>query len=218
MDKRTAIMAVLALALLLPGCAKKPADAAAALPNQGLSLIANMDTLASSKGYAGAMSASSELTETVARMGEGDYAAPKGVYRLSFQKDMIAELLGGEGFELPETLNAWVESRAYISISSQITARSGASTLAAASCVSYSESFLCPELTAPTLYLYQYDGAYSAMVSFLPGQDGAAYGTALFVPGDDALMAAGSAGEIAAWINEAIGFAQVGVETVDWQA
>lgn len=216
MKKRTITIWLLAFALVcLCGCAKAVPGMPASLASKGLELTQSMGELAASEAYARAMSASTELAEVIAAMGAGSYSAPKAAYSVSLPKDAALELIfQGEESGLSDSLAAWVEAKAYTAIPTQLAARAGTAALAAASCVAYGESFVSKALQAPALHLYQYEGDYCAMVSFVPGQDGAVNGSAWFVPSDDALASANSAGEVEAWIEERIGFVEVDVGTV----
>ena len=212
MVKKTiaAACAALMLAALLAGCG----TSSTGLAEKGLELALSMDELASLEQYAGSMSASGGVTGLVQKMGEGDYSSPKAIYAIALD-DAAAQDILMEGADIPARLKPWMMGRIYASVPSQLTAYSGVEFLAAAGVVAYDECFVFAGLNAPALYLYQYEGEYSVMVSFRPGQDGAVKAAAQFIPADDALKTASGPDDIAAWLAGRLSFEGITVESLE---
>ena len=214
MKKTITTILLLTVLAFVSGCGSAAEDVSKALYEQGLEITQRMDELASSKAYAEAMSASAELMEAVSAMGSGDYSSPAAAYRITLSKDAIPLLLGQADLSLSEELDEWVKGRAYFALPNMLVSRSGAAQLAAANVISYSYSFSCEGLDSPTLILYQYDGAYSAAVSFRPSQDGTVSASALFIPNDGLFTEAHAPAELSALLGELTGISGINVADI----
>ena len=98
-----------------------------------------------------------------------------------------------------DTLQAYLRATVQSSIAAQINAKGGADALAAASACTASRIFFCDDLHENLLYLYTYENAAPAMISFLVGEDGAVSATGLFILYDG--FPTGSAAEIQQFLS-----------------
>ena len=218
MKKTISIVLLAAMAALaVCGCAGTAGNTEEILAGKGLEMIARMDELASSEAYAGSMTSSNDMLGVVGLMGEGEYGEPKAIYSVNLPKDDTVMALMGERYgEMPGELSDWMLGKAYASLPAQLIARSGAEALAAASMVSYSDSFVCKGLAEPALYIYMFEGDYCAMAAFRPGQDGAVSGSVMFVPYmEDALPEGAAVEDISALIEECFGISGIEVLPVE---
>ena len=142
--------------------------------SNGLALINKMDLLAETKSYVNSLSVSEELNTIISAIGEANYNTPKVIY-----KSVIPEEAASKALSYSETSDVSTEVRKIIE--NKYIASSGSSILAATSIVSLSESSLEEDITEPIVYVYIYDNDYSAIVTVIPGKDGAVSSSAGFV-------------------------------------
>lgn len=213
--KYFAILAIsLVLFILLCSCSAKSKNTDILLYSKGLELIQKMDIMAESKEYVTIMSASPELEETIKIIGEGNYSEPKAVYKITIPKGTEASLYMGDNVaKVPKVLEEEIERRSIASIPSRINAFSGVKSVAATSLVTLGDSFINDVLKDNVIYVYLYEGEYSAIVSFLPGSENIVNATAAFVI-NDTLKQITSDSEMFEWVAEYISIPDCEVEEV----
>ncbi|MEA4972870.1 MAG: hypothetical protein VB119_06765 [Candidatus Metalachnospira sp.] len=148
----------------------------------GLDLIKKMDTLAESKNYVSIMSSSDNLNVIISAIGKASYDTPKAIYKSVIPKGSVSKAFSKpSAADLSSDITNIVENKFIISIPNQINAENGTSELAAAALLSLDESFSAEDITEPEIYVYLYDNDYSAIVTLIPGMDGAVSATSRFV-------------------------------------
>lgn len=212
--KKLLVMILILALVLASGCAGAAKSLDVTLAEKGLEMTRHMDELASSEAYVAAMSAAAELSEIISTIGAADHTAPDEIYLITFPEGSLQAVIGSGNLGLPKELSSWIEYRAYTAIPAQLAAFSGATTLAAVSCISYNDSFLCRELTTPTLMLYRFSGEYSVIATFRPGQDGTVSEAALFVPNAGIFADAKTADDISELLTKLMGVSKINVTTV----
>lgn len=198
-----AALAVIVVTAALCGCAAPAVKSGdiATLAQKGLDFTAKMTEMTSSEAYVNALSSSSEINDVLAKAKLT--AAPKAIYSITIPDGKAKELLfEGADAELSAELDSFICGKLYAYVPSSLASQQGAASLAAISVASFSGCFVCEALTAPVLYFYQYDSGYSVMATFIPGDNGAVYGSAMFVPCDEALRAADGLDAVTAWFDE----------------
>ena len=216
MKKYFTIIAVSVMMLvLLCSCSVKSENTSTLLYIKGLELIQRMDIMAESEEYINLVSASMELGETVRKIGEGNYSEPKAVYKITIPKEAAASLYMGDKItEVPEELKREIERRFIVSIPTRINALNGSKFVAATSVVTLGDSFINDDLKNNTLYIYLYEGEYSAMVSFFPGNENIVGTSAGFVI-NDSLNQITSDSEMSEWIAEYASLVDCEIEKVE---
>lgn len=188
MKKTLALILALMLSLALVGCnnSSNSTEQTKSLYEHGIELISLMQEMAESDAYFTLYTANDELKEIISAAGNGDYAEPKEVYQIKISEDMISGMAEVEGIDsLSDQLKAHVISRTYTAVATQINAAGGANMLAAASICTAGKTFVSSELTENTIYLYTYENATPAIVTFVAGEGGAVSASSYFIFYDD---------------------------------
>nr|WP_122012174.1 hypothetical protein [Maliibacterium massiliense] len=203
------MLVLLLLTAALCGCGPqaKAQDAEATLYTHGLAMVGRMAQMANSEAYTRAISDAPALTNTVAAFGQGDYTAPRGVYRITLPEDALQTLFAAGGSDsfsaLPDDLRAELEKRVNTSLVTMLNAQAGAQALAATSLVTATDAFLCPGVTAHQLYLYLFDEGTPAMVSFLACGEDIVTATGYFLQCEDIDLDDEDA--LADWVGQRLG-------------
>ncbi len=210
----TIVTVSVVLMVLLGGCSEKVENADALLFTKGLELVNRMDMMAENDEYINLISASTQLGDIVREIGEGNYSEPNAVYKITIPKGVAASVfVKDEITEMPEELKTEIEKRFITAISSQINALNGSSVLAASSFVTSSDSFIHEGLINNTLYIYLYEGEYSAIVSFFPRNENIVEAYAGFIK-NDFLNQISSYSEMSEWLKEYVPFDDYEIEKV----
>lgn len=168
----------------LAACGGTPAKTnGKSLYDHGLELIAQMDEMAESEEYLNLYSASAELNAIASEAAQGDFSSPKAVYKLTAGGDSMLHLTEeAEAFNaLPETLRELVRSRLFAALVTQINAQAGSTTLAASSICTAGKTFVSTELTENMIYIYTFENAVPAAVTFTMGEDSSVSASACFI-------------------------------------
>ena len=173
------------------------------LSANGLKLIAGLDKMAESEEYISLFTASDNISEIISEIGEGDYSAPKAVYKAEVPADEVMKLFYTESLNLSEDIKASVAKRYFASIPTQITATSGAESLAAMTLLTSGSPIIDDSVKENQLYIFIYDGI-SAMVTYTPYDNGAVDVSASFVINKD-IPNIKTADEMEKWFEEQFG-------------
>ena len=173
------------LAFSLCACEGQSSDkiSGKTLLEHGLDVVATMDEMAGSDEYISFYSGSKDLAEIVKDIGKGDHSAPVAVYKITIAKEAMDawDMLSGlEG--LSENLKTAMRQKAFgAALITQINAQSGATTLAATSVCTAGKTFVSTEGNGDAIYLYVYENACPAAVSFVRGEDDSVAATGTFL-------------------------------------
>lgn len=151
---------------------KDTANTEGKLAAKGLELISRMSRLASSRQYLSLATSSQPILDEAAVIAAADYTSPKEIF-----------VIDGASFK-PDTADfiaCHMKDRAIRSTAAMINGLNGPQTLSAAAMLQADDAFVCRGLDHTVIYLYAYDAAYSAMVSYKPCADGTVLATASFV-------------------------------------
>ena len=156
------------------------------LLEHGLEVVATMDEMAGSDEYINFYTGSKEMAEIVKDIGKGDHSVPVAVYKITIDEEAIEawDMLGGlEG--LSETLKTAMRQKAFgAALITQINAQNGASTLAATTICTAGKTFVSSEGDGDAIYLYVYENACPAAVSFVKGEDNSVSASGTFILND----------------------------------
>lgn len=200
--------------ILLSGCSIKDENTDTLLYVKGLELVEKMDKMVKSEEYLNLMSVSPELVETIKRIGEDKYFEPKMVYKITISEKATEALYKGFKIaELPEELRKEVNRRLITGIPYQINAFKGSVFVAASSVAATGDSFISDGLKNNTIYIYIYEGEYSAMVSFFPGDENIVSTFASFVI-NDSLNQITSDSEMSEWVSQYMNLMDCEIERV----
>ena len=187
-------------AFLLLGAYSGTNNLSSALYQEGLSTVSVMEEMAENEDWVNLFSSNQNLTSLLSAVGDGDYSRPKAVYQIRLSDETVSHLTRNADLEaFSDTLQAYLRATVQSSIAAQINAKGGADALAAASACTASRIFFCDDLHENLLYLYTYENAAPAMISFLVGEDGAVSATGLFILYDG--FPTGSAAEIQQFLS-----------------
>lgn len=156
------------------------------LLEHGLDVVATMDEMAGSDEYINFYTGSKEMAEIVKEIGKGDHSAPVAVYKITIDKEAIEawDMLGGLS-GLSEELKTAMRQKAFgAALITQINAQSGATTLAATSICTAGKTFVSSEGDGDAIYLYVYENACPAAVSFVKGEDNSVSASGTFILND----------------------------------
>ena len=153
------------------------------LLEHGLDVVATMDEMAGSDEYISFYSGSKELAEIIKDIDKGDHSAPVAVYKITIAKETMDawDMLSGlEG--LSENLKTAMRQKAFgAALITQVNAQAGATTLAATSVCTAGKTFVSTEGNGDAIYLYVYENACPAAVSFVRGEDDSVAATGTFL-------------------------------------
>lgn len=156
------------------------------LLEHGLDVVATMDEMAGSDEYINFYTGSKDMAEIVKDIGKGDHSAPIAVYKITIDKEAMEawDMLSGlEG--LSENLKTAMRQKAFgAALITQINAQNGASTLAATTVCSAGKTFVSTEEDGDAIYLYVYENACPAAVSFVKGEDNSVSASGTFIIND----------------------------------
>lgn len=187
MKRFVRLAAVILSAAMLTGlaaCGDAPAKAEEkSLYDHGLEMIALLDEMAGSEEYLSLFSSSEELTAILTEAANGDFSKPQAVYKLSGGGDRVMYMSDEiEAFNaLSDTLKENVRSRLFSALVTKINAQAGSMVLAASSICTAGKTFVSSELTENMTYIYVFENAVPAAVTFTMGEDGAVSASAAFI-------------------------------------
>ena len=173
--------------LLLTACGQKKEAPKSdkSLYEHGLELISLMDEMAGSEEYISILSASEDIKNILLETAKGDFSNPKTVYRITISGTEIFDMAEANQRQLSDTLQENIKSRMASVLSNQINALAGTTELASSAVCTAEKVFVCPDLKESQIYLYLFDNAVPAVVTFTPGEDGAVSAKSSFVLLDD---------------------------------
>lgn len=209
LTKRCAALLLALVFALLAGCsgAQRPESSAAAGPEgsaadggqpaesapaktlleHGQELVALMGEMAASGAYIGLYTASTDIGDILSAAGEGDFSSPTAVCRVQFSESALGQLLEFTGLMddldgLSQPLREAVRARSVSALPTMLNGMGGADVLAAASVCTAGKTFRSDEVPGNGLiYLYLYEDAVPAAVTFLPGEDGTASASGMLI-------------------------------------
>lgn len=156
------------------------------LLEHGLDVVATMDEMAGSDEYINFYTGSKDMAEIVKDIGKGDHSAPIAVYKITIDKEAMEawDMLSGlEG--LSENLKTAMRQKAFgAALITQINAQNGTTTLAATTVCSAGKTFVSTEEDGDAIYLYAYENACPAAVSFVRGEDNSVSASGTFILND----------------------------------
>lgn len=176
---------------MMAGCSKEaPKQPEDILYENGLKMINTMDEMVHSEYYQYFTAPSEEMQSVIGKIADGNYSAPKAVYKVGYTQDewkMVEEFLAQEAGteeitkDLSENLKKDLCQKVFNSMATMITARSGATSLAAASVFRPADTFVCEGLSSNQVYVYCFEQGYPIMVTFVLGQDDSVQESASFI-------------------------------------
>lgn len=208
--KKTITMILAVCLLVLTACRKEPTTKSTIpkdssfLLEKGLTLISQVDAIAENKEYIELQVNYEEIKTIIADVAKGDYKEPKQVFTIKNVGDTLFQVMSLDQ-KVSENCKEVVKDQLANLPLQHLTAQSGAYNLAAASILSYGDSFLFEGLTTDVTYVYTYDSKYSFMVSFIPDDEEIVTAKAMVVIDED-LAEVKTAEDIKALLNDALGF------------
>ena len=162
--------------------------------DEAIKLITESGKLASDKDFISVYTTNDEMTEKVLALGAVDFNKPKDIYYLSADREQIIAnieaLAKAEGVDIKDLGEHWFEhiwrKLNFSTLASMINASYGAENLAALTILSNSRGYIMPKEFNNIFALFvQYEGDYSAIVSFSEFGDGVISANMSFVKNGD---------------------------------
>ena len=179
------------------------------LEGKGLSLIAEVDTLAECEEFIALCSGSSEITEFVSVIAKGNYTQPKAVFMIENLDELVFKNMA-QDVSLPSEIEKMVKGRFAPVLPYQINAMNGAMAVAATSVLSHGDNFICEGLDNTVTYLYMFDSSYSFMVTFTPNDENIVNASVSVVMSED-LPKCTTEDEVVEYFENALNFEDVSV-------
>lgn len=181
-----AVVVLFTSALSLSACGNSERNTETkSLYAQGLEIVRLMTEMTQ---YEDVYITSSEVQSAVQKIGTGDYTAPKAVYAISVADENVAamaELMELDLDNASEELKSYYMQKVLGSFMVQINARSGTENLVAASICTVEKFFVNENVNENVIYVYTYENAVPAAVTFLVGEDHAISASGVFVVYDE---------------------------------
>ena len=162
--------------------------------DEAIKLITESGKLAGDKDFISLYTTNDEMTEKVLALGTVDFNKPKDIYYLSADREQIIvnleALAKTEGVDFSEMGDVWVEHILkrfnFSTLASLINSSYGAENLAALTILTNSRGYIMPKDFKNNFALFvQYEGDYSAIVSFSEFGDGVISANMSFVKNGD---------------------------------
>ena len=175
--KQTIGAALLAGALLLGVCGCQAGQPDKSLYAHGLEVVALMEEMAGNPAYLSLFSDDEGVLGVLAEAAQGDFSQPKAVYRITLSTAALHSEVEG----ISDALRRSLEAKLANAVSSQVNAMGGVEQLAAASICTAGQVFASDGLAENAIYLYTYENAVPAAVSFTRGGDGAVSASGMLI-------------------------------------
>ena len=162
--------------------------------DEAIKLITESGKLASDKDFISVYITNDEMTEKILAIGAVDFNKPKDIYYLSADREQIIAnieaLAKAEGVDIKDLGEHWFEhiwrKLNFSTLASMINASYGAENLAALTILTNSRGYIIPKDFKNNFALFvQYEGDYSAIVSFSEFGDGVISANMSFVKNGD---------------------------------
>ena len=179
------------------------------LYDRGLAVIDIMAEMTESEAYIGLTTANDGIRAIIQNDLAGEHEEPEAVYFISIPEEQLrawwdlAEM--EETGEMSQELWTFLRQRILASVPSVINGMAGVEELAAANACMAQKTFAVKNEMQDVTYLYVYEDAAPAAVTFTAGEDGTVSASGTFLLQDE--FSCGSAAEIEAF------FEGIGVET-----
>ncbi len=156
------------------------------LYEQGLEVVSLMSEMTRSEEYIDLFIGNSDLNSVIQNISTGDYTVPKAVYAISVTDESLAALEGLYGVgNVSGELESYLTDKIFTTLMTQINSRSGVQNLAAASACAAQKTFVNENVDKNVIYLYTYENAVPAAVTFVVGEDSAVSASGVFVLYDE---------------------------------
>lgn len=160
------LIVLLLSALLLTSCGT-PAAENKSLYEHGMDVVALIEEMVNNDDYVQAYSGSSDILSVTRTLAEGDYSAPKAVYKVTIPETTIDALSEAELLtDASPELRSYLKQKTLAAIPIQITSTEGVNFLAAASICIAGKTFVSEEVPGYAIYLYTYENATPIAVTF----------------------------------------------------
>ena len=196
---RLIVIVIGALTLSIAACRNQKSSAETkSLYAQGLEIVTLMSEMTQ---YADLYTNSQEVQSIFENVGAADYSTPKAVYAISIADAYFAAMAELINMNLAsDELSSLFIQKALGSFMVQVNSRGGVENLTAASICTVEKTFVNEEANESVIYLYTYDHAAPAAVTFIVGEDHAISAKGVFVLYDQ--FTCGSADEINSFFED----------------
>lgn len=202
LTKFVTVAIVFVLVLSLSACGNSESSSEAkSLYVQGLEIVQLMTEITRSEEYVDIYTGSSEIKAVIENISNGDYTAPKTVYAISIaDKNLAATAELNSLGNVSEELKSLLTQRVLGALMTQVNSMGGVTNLAATSVCTVGKTFVSEKTNEDVIYLYTYDDAVPAAVTFTVGEDHAISASGVFVMSEE--FTCGSVDEIKSFFND----------------
>lgn len=176
MKKWMEIGLVLIMLLGLSACGRE-----ASLYEHGLDVVQLLSEMVQSEECIRVYTADEDVSSVVHKLGAQEHGAPKAVYAISLSEEVLATVAELETMDVSEELQAVLKRRVIGSLVPQINAAAGVDALAATSICTVGKTFVCEACETDTIYVYTYENAAPAAVTFVACEDGTVSANGTFI-------------------------------------
>ena len=182
-----AISVVPVLVFSLVACGKNENNAKTkSLYTQGLEVVQLMSEMTQSEEYIDLYTDNNDIKTVVQSINTGDYTTPKAVYAISMNSDNLAAIVEINALSnISKELKAYLTQRIFGSLMVQINGMSGVEKLATASVCTVTKTFVNENVNENVIYLYTYENAVPAAVTFTVGEDQTISASGVFIMYDN---------------------------------
>lgn len=179
---KAGICILLCLGMMLACCAcsnEKKTVSEKELMQQGMNLIEQMDILAESGAYSEKMTSSETVSSMIQKFGKEDFAEPEKVSRITLPPKAFDTWFSKmSGKSLPEEVREPMEKKMLSGIFGTINGATGVDMMAVSSILAMDNVFDAGTQQQNQLWVYQFPGDYSVIISFIFQKDGLAEASA----------------------------------------
>lgn len=200
--KAAAIVLGAIMVLSLYACGRETKETEEkSLYDQGLDVVRIMWEMTQSDEYVSMVTGNGEIQTMIQDIAAGDYGAPRRAYSISVSKEILFTLAGLDSLDgMSQEFQKFLDQRAVSSLTSLINARGGVEVLAAANACAAQKTFVNREAEENVIYLYTFEDAAPAAVTFTVGEDHSVAANGIFIIYDG--FSCDSAEEIKAFFEE----------------
>lgn len=198
----SAVLTGLVLSLCLSACgSRQNSGMTKSLYARGMDVVQLMYEMTRNEEYTEIYTGNSEIRTIVNSISTGDFTTPKAVYAISLDEEALDQMDGFLKMDAAsKELKTFLRQRFLSSLMTQLNGMSGAGNLAAASVCSAGTTFVNENAEENVIYLYTFENAVPAAVTFTAGENHAVSANGVFILYDQ--FSCGSAEEIKTFFQD----------------
>ena len=157
------------------------------LYEHGLEVVSLLDEMIRNEEYREALNSSTEISDAVSTIQNGDYSTPKAAYQITLTEDSFSQVMAMNNINsenLSNKLKEYLNKKVITNIVTLINARSGSTNVAVSSIYSVETSFLSDKVDENAIYIYTYESGFPVMITFVTNENGITNANGAFIMDD----------------------------------